>query len=360
MPPRLRPRQQLPDNDSTANYFVYHGRENQAIPHDVTHVKVHSSVRRIWDYTFYHRTSLLVVILNDGLEEIGRCAFRECLSLLRINIPNSVKKIDEGGFHSCYLLETVTLGSGLKDICPNAFCRCRSLISIRIPNSVRTIQGCAFSHCRNLTAVTMGRRVSWIGAAAFSHCSSLEEIVIPNLVKEIEPSTFFRCSRLRTVNLGNRVESISFYAFRECTSLVRIVIPCSVGYISENAFLSCANLEQMVFGDEIQNFVSCDAMQEWWNSGVHERSLPTFMFLVRRSIPRRFPGISMISSAKILIHEKLGRIPTVDGDSLAAYFDTIHSEISAYEIFMLQSSTMFPNQFGLDYYCLVLNILSFL
>ena len=31
-----------------------------------------------------------------------------------------------------------------------------------------------------------------------------------------------------------------------------------------------------------------------------------------------------------------------------------------YEIFMLQSSTMFPNQFGLDYYCLVLNILSFL
>jgi hypothetical protein len=27
---------------------------------------------------------------------------------------------------------------------------------------------------------------------------------------------------------------------------------------------------------------------------------------------------------------------------------------------MLQSSTMFPNQFGLDYYCLVLNILSFL
>jgi hypothetical protein len=73
---------QISDDDvvASANYFVYHGQENERIPADVTHVKIDLSIRVIKDYAFYRCRLLLVVILNDRLEEIGYEAFKECSS----------------------------------------------------------------------------------------------------------------------------------------------------------------------------------------------------------------------------------------------------------------------------------------
>ena len=67
---------------ASADYFVYHGRENERILTGLTHVKIDLSVRAMKDYAFFHRKLLLVVILNDRLEEIGYWAFRECALLV--------------------------------------------------------------------------------------------------------------------------------------------------------------------------------------------------------------------------------------------------------------------------------------
>jgi hypothetical protein len=299
------------------------------------------------------------VILNYKLEVIGFEAFKECLLLVCIKIPKSVKKIKEGAFDSCFQLRIVTLENGLEDIGVRAFSRCTSLVCIRIPNSVKTIKGHAFSNCSGLTAVIIGSRVSWIGGHAFSRCTSLEEIFIPNAVKEIQAGAFWGCTRLTTVNLGTGLKLISMFVFRECTSLVGIVILTSVRYIDHNAFENCTNLTNVEFCDQIKEFVSCNAIQDWWNHGVHERSLSTYCLLVRYSIPRHLLGISVMSSSRISIHEKLRRIPTIDIDGMNAYFDTIHLEIRAYENFLEETPMMFPEQFCLDDF-LVQNILSFL
>ena len=343
----------------SADYFIYHGRENERIPRDVTHAKTHPSVRAIKDYAFYRHRQLEVVILNYKLEVIGFEAFKECLLLVCIKIPKSVKKIKEGAFDSCFQLRIVTLENGLEDIGVRAFSRCTSLVCIRIPNSVKTIKGHAFSNCSGLTAVIIGSRVSWIGGHAFSRCTSLEEIFIPNAVKEIQAGAFWGCTRLTTVNLGTGLKLISMFVFRECTSLVGIVILTSVRYIDHNAFENCTNLTNVEFCDQIKEFVSCNAIQDWWNHGVHERSLSTYCLLVRYSIPQRLLGISVMSSSQISIHEKLRRIPTIDVNGMNAYFDTIHLEIRAYENFLEEAPMMFPEQLCLDDF-LVQNILSFL
>jgi hypothetical protein len=132
----------------SADYFIYHGQENERIPRDVTHVEIHLPVRAIKDYSFYHCRQLEVVILNNKLEVIGCEAFKECSSLIRIKIPSSVRKIKEGAFDSYLQLRIVTLENGIKDIGVRAFSRCTSLLSIRIPNSVKTIKGHAFSNCQ--------------------------------------------------------------------------------------------------------------------------------------------------------------------------------------------------------------------
>ena len=59
-----------------ADYFIYYGRWGEIIPWDVTHVKIHSSVRAIKDGTMYKRIYCLAIVnLNDGLEQIGSHAF---------------------------------------------------------------------------------------------------------------------------------------------------------------------------------------------------------------------------------------------------------------------------------------------
>ncbi len=71
-----------PDDD-----FVYYGREGEIISVGATHVRIKSSVRAIEDNAFGGRWKMRIMILNDGLEEIGLEAFSECTSLERIIYP---------------------------------------------------------------------------------------------------------------------------------------------------------------------------------------------------------------------------------------------------------------------------------
>ena len=81
-------------------YFVYHeGMERGDVPEDVTHVRVHSSVKAIIRTTHSiigRNWQLVTVILNDGLEEIeiGGGAFVLCASLGRIVIPPPCRQGD--------------------------------------------------------------------------------------------------------------------------------------------------------------------------------------------------------------------------------------------------------------------------
>jgi hypothetical protein len=73
--------------------------------------------------------------------------------------------------------------------------------------------------------------------------------------------------------------------------------------IDVTSFDDCSNLTNEEFCDEIEMFVSCKAMQDWWNQGVHEKSLNIYCFLVQDSIPAQ----------QVNIHEMLNSIPTIPG-----------------------------------------------
>ncbi len=78
-------------------YYIY--REGEEVPEDATHVRIDSSVGAIQNEAFRRRRNLEIVILNDGLEEIGGWAFSECTSLHEIVIPNTVKRIKQDALY---------------------------------------------------------------------------------------------------------------------------------------------------------------------------------------------------------------------------------------------------------------------
>ena len=314
-----------------ADYFIYYGRWGEIIPWDVTHVKIHSSVRAIKDRAFRGRGQVVTVFLNDGLEEIGEWAFERCTSLERIVIPNSVKTIKNCAFFNCSRLTTADLGGGLEEIGVQAFYTCTSLEQIVIPNAVKMIKNGAFRGCSRLTTADLGEGLDEIGVYAFNRCTSLQRIVIPPTVKTIGARAFGNCSGLTTVQLGNGLEEIEEAAFERCTALQRIFIPPAVRVIDDRAFYGCSQMTNVACCAEIEEFVSCEAMRHWWTQGVHGRSLSTYCFLVKFTIPERL-GLVQVPRWRANVYDMLRRIPSIRPKGMNSFFVSIDSRLSFYEI----------------------------
>jgi hypothetical protein len=110
---------------------------------------------------------------------------------------------------------------------------------------------------------------------------------MPNAVKTIKKEAFHRCSGFTTVTLDEGLEEMGYKAFYKCTSLEFIVIPRTVKEIHQSAFNQCSHLTNVEFCADIQAFVSCAAMCDWWHQGDHYRCLSTYCFFVKFSIPNR-------------------------------------------------------------------------
>ncbi len=100
--------------------------------------------------------------------------------------------------------------------------------------------------------------------------------------------------------------------------------------VHETAFNECSNLTTVRFFNEIEEFVSGEMMQDWWNCGVYEKCLSTYCFLVQFSIPER---VSLVQSTISLtnIHGMIERIPSISPEGLNAHVRSINSKLSAYE-----------------------------
>jgi len=212
-------------SSNTSNkVFEYTGGQ-QRVPKNVVSVKFHPSVVEVDDEAFQLCKILKEVVLNEGLEKIGRCAFRGCKSLESITIPSTVTLISNAAFQSCGELRKVVLNDGLKKIHGQAFELCK-LQSITIPSTVTSIYESAFCKCSSLNQVVLNEGLVKIGMQAFIECTSLERITLPSSVKEIGSFAFYQCINLREVVCIEALPKIDANAFRRCSAfLERITFP---------------------------------------------------------------------------------------------------------------------------------------
>ena len=79
--------------------FVYMGGE-QVVPDDVTHVRIHKSVKIIPAYAFQYRRNLVSVETHNEIEKVEEFAFCGCTSLRGIKLPG-VREIEDNAFFNC-------------------------------------------------------------------------------------------------------------------------------------------------------------------------------------------------------------------------------------------------------------------
>jgi len=193
------------ESSSNTDVFVY--TEGAIVPEDVLRVRVHPSVTIIPEEAFYKRQMLEAVELCEGLLEIGKKAFMECVVLTKITIPSSVIIIHESAFEKCSGLYNLKFFEG----------------------SLREIGDCAFNHCISLKRICLPNSIEHIGDVAFNGCPIIH-FRTPSLVTTISEGLFSNCTNLFSVELPEDVTQIDFAAFccaseEECLPLRNIAIP---------------------------------------------------------------------------------------------------------------------------------------
>ena len=145
----------------------------------------------IGEWAFEQCRGLVEVKLHDGLKEIRRQAFNNCISLTLIDIPGSVTDLGKNTevstsqyegwvFENCTNLSTITLHEGLKKLYVSTFSRC-GVVSINIPTTVTDIPDYAFQECTKMSQVyCLGSTPPTLGTAAFdSSLKSISTLFVP-------------------------------------------------------------------------------------------------------------------------------------------------------------------------------------
>lgn len=131
-----------------------------------------------WDILGFNH-SIKKVVIDDGVTNIAKGAFAECINLIDVSIPGSVTSIGELAFGTCRSLKTLNIPLSVSKI-PNYMFSDSGIESIILPESIIVVGEYAFSNCASLKSFTaLGVPIS-VASNAFEGCTILTEITVPD------------------------------------------------------------------------------------------------------------------------------------------------------------------------------------
>lgn len=101
--------------------------------------------------------------------KIDQMAFFKLKKLQSVSIPETVEEIGKGAFGQCISLTNLNIAYGVTKISAGAFAGCEALKEVYLPDSVTIIGKGSFGQCTNLNKITICNKNASIGKAAFNN-----------------------------------------------------------------------------------------------------------------------------------------------------------------------------------------------
>ena len=243
---------------------------------------------RIGKYAFYNCDSIVKIGLKRGITAIGDRAFSHCSSLLNLTIPDTVTEMGEYVFEACPVLNRVTFNAQIKEIpvgtfkqsgLPSftipewiesigreAFCETKKLTSITIPDSVVNVYYGAFA---NSNAITKKNGFVYVENVLISSTLRTEAVRVPDGITVIAYAAFDDYGNYqKNIILPDGLIGISYGAFKNCEKLETVRMPESLISIGAEAFYGCKKLSNIVIPPNVESFgdycfANCSSLTEF-------------------------------------------------------------------------------------------------
>ena len=217
------------------------------------------------------------------VKEVGKYAFHNCKSIVRVKIPDSIFIIGKSAFAGCSSLKQIVLPNYIEELGSGVFSGCDGLEynkfdnGLYVGNSKKPYMVLVKAVDITITKCIINESCNFIHYAAFYGCCALKEAKMPNGIIKIEDASFSGCSSLENIILNNGLLKIGDSAFYDCIKLKKVIIPDSVEIIGNYAFGNCSNLSTMVIGkgvitvgdDVLSGF--CNNFEEIFYNGSSEK-----------------------------------------------------------------------------------------
>ena len=221
---------------------------------------------------WYDRTATVAVV-PEGVREIGRWAFRDCVGLTEIMLPEGVTAIGFEAFRGCAALTKINIPAGVRAMGARAFLGCSKLDGLRLPQGVamgaaqsrRSLEtfvsdtaagaeGTALAQSGDFL-VHKGALVQYLGHAA--------RVSVPAGLTAIKDQAFRGCDTMRSVDIPASVQYIHDRAFSDCRGLAEVRLPPSPISFGQAVFSGCTALERINFsgGQSPDLFQGCTALK---------------------------------------------------------------------------------------------------
>ncbi len=192
-------------------------------------------------------------------------AFKDCSTLMYIELPDCLTEIQGSVFEGCTKLSSIVIPENDTIIGSGAFYGCTSLKHITIPRNVQEVRGDAFRNCTSLSSVLFNATSCGV-YSAFSGCP-IKNFIFGEDVKYISGGCCENVKSLTSVVIPDAVEAIGDMAFAYCENLVSIEIPESIKWIGKNVFYGCTSLKTIYW-----NAIECSDLTSscFWNAPVEQ------------------------------------------------------------------------------------------
>lgn len=265
------------------------GSKNDLLPTEITIPTYFNGVKvvALRDYMFAGNAKLLKLNFEEGVEEIGDYAFKDCVNLDNsVEMPSSVDTIGESAFENCTKLDGVSFKatSVLGTIGDYAFKNCAEFVNVTLPDSMTKNGFGAFQGCVNLKSY----KAPFVGASPTASKKSGGYIgyifgasdykehntTVPSGLSDVNITSYvtgYACydmDQLKTLTLGDNITNFDMWPFALCDGLTSVTIPKNVVETEYAAFYQCSNLETVSFavGSKMttlgsSNFADCGKLK---------------------------------------------------------------------------------------------------
>ncbi len=185
----------------------------------------------IADQAFYQSKELGVVVVPEGIREIGEFAYARS-SVTEVLIPAGVQAVGYGAFYHCDSLSGVTFLGPVEDVAANAFAHTLWLEKFFADgggegSDFLITGGVLVAYRGEEQTVAVPEGVEVIAAEAFKGHGEITSLTLPESLRVVGEAAFEGCSGLRSIQLNQGLEKIKDRAFSGCKAK-RVTVPASV------------------------------------------------------------------------------------------------------------------------------------